>query len=78
MSATDEGLAGTDREPQVAHQMRLENVGKAYGGVRALKPTTMTFRQGVFESVAQRDGHQGGWSSTFDRLAEYVSAPPHD
>jgi uncharacterized protein YndB with AHSA1/START domain len=40
--------------------------------------TTMTFRQGVFESVAQRDGHQGGWSSTFDRLAEYVSAPPHD
>jgi uncharacterized protein YndB with AHSA1/START domain len=33
--------------------------------------TTMTFRQGVFDSVANRDGHQGGWSSAFDRLEEY-------
>jgi uncharacterized protein YndB with AHSA1/START domain len=34
--------------------------------------TRMTFRQAVFESVGQRDGHQGGWSSAFDRLEEYV------
>ena len=36
--------------------------------------TRMTFRQEAFESVEQRDGHQGGWNSTFDRLDEYVSA----
>jgi hypothetical protein len=33
----------------------------------------MTFRQAVFESVEQRDGHQGGWNSAFDRLAEHVA-----
>ncbi len=35
--------------------------------------TKMTFRQAVFDSVAQRDGHQGGWNSAFDRLAELLS-----
>jgi uncharacterized protein YndB with AHSA1/START domain len=35
--------------------------------------TTMAFRQEVFESVEERDGHQGGWSSTFDRLAEHLA-----
>jgi uncharacterized protein YndB with AHSA1/START domain len=35
--------------------------------------TKMTFRQAVFESVGQRDGHQGGWSSAFDRLAEHAA-----
>ena len=35
--------------------------------------TTMTFRQAVFESVGDRDGHQGGWNSTFDRLAEHLA-----
>ncbi len=35
--------------------------------------TKMTFRQAVFESVEQRDGHQSGWASSFDRLAEYVA-----
>ena len=34
--------------------------------------TTMTFRQEVFDSMASRDGHQGGWNSTFDRLEEFL------
>jgi uncharacterized protein YndB with AHSA1/START domain len=34
--------------------------------------TVMTFRQAPFRSIAERDGHQGGWTSTFDRLADYV------
>ena len=34
--------------------------------------TKMTFRQAVFESVEQRDGHQGGWNSAFDRLDDYL------
>ena len=36
--------------------------------------TLMTFRHAPFQSVEERDGHQGGWTSTFDRLAEYISA----
>jgi uncharacterized protein YndB with AHSA1/START domain len=40
----------------------------AHGG-----KTKMTFHQAVFESVGQRDGHQGGWNSSFDRLAEYAA-----
>ena len=39
--------------------------------------TRMTLHQAEFESVAQRDGHRGGWSSAFDRLAEYAAAVAH-
>jgi uncharacterized protein YndB with AHSA1/START domain len=35
--------------------------------------TLMTFRQEAFASVEARDGHQGGWSSAFDRLAEHLA-----
>ena len=35
--------------------------------------TRMTFRQVPFQSVEERDGHQGGWTSSFDRLEEYVA-----
>jgi uncharacterized protein YndB with AHSA1/START domain len=34
--------------------------------------TKLTLRQAVFESVTARDGHQGGWSSSLDRLAKYL------
>ena len=36
--------------------------------------TRMTFRQAPFQSTGERDGHQGGWTSTFDRLEDYL---PH-
>ena len=32
----------------------------------------MTFRQAVFESVGERDGHQGGWTECFEKLETYV------
>jgi uncharacterized protein YndB with AHSA1/START domain len=35
--------------------------------------TRMTFRQSPFQSIEERDGHQGGWTSSFDRLEEYVA-----
>ena len=35
--------------------------------------TRMTLRQTPFQSDAERDGHQGGWNSTFDRLAEHLA-----
>jgi uncharacterized protein YndB with AHSA1/START domain len=35
--------------------------------------TEMTFRQATFTSVEDRDGHRGGWTECFDKLAEYVA-----
>jgi uncharacterized protein YndB with AHSA1/START domain len=37
--------------------------------------TRMIFRQTLFQSVEERDGHRGGWNSTFDRLDEYFAHP---
>lgn len=35
--------------------------------------TRMTFRQAPFQSIQERDGHHGGWTSTFDRLDEHLA-----
>jgi uncharacterized protein YndB with AHSA1/START domain len=35
--------------------------------------TQMTFHQAEFESAEDRDGHNEGWSESFDRLAEYLA-----
>jgi uncharacterized protein YndB with AHSA1/START domain len=39
--------------------------------------TTLTLRQAVFATVEQRNGHQGGWTSSFDRLEEHVARLRH-
>jgi len=38
--------------------------------------TDMTFHQGIFDSVSSRDGHEQGWSSCFERLAELLTSLP--
>ncbi len=35
--------------------------------------TLMTFRHSPFLSIGQRDGHNDGWSSAFDRLDELLA-----
>lgn len=35
--------------------------------------TRMIFRQTPFRSAANRDGHRGGWSSSFERLDEHLA-----
>jgi hypothetical protein len=35
--------------------------------------TKLTLHQAVFESVTARDLHNGGWTTTLDRLAEYLA-----
>lgn len=35
--------------------------------------TRMDFHQAPFRSVEQRDGHNYGWTSTFNRLAEHLA-----
>ena len=40
---------------------------------RALEgKTVMDFRQGPFKTVAERDGHNVGWNSSFDRFSEFL------
>ena len=34
--------------------------------------TEMTFRQAPFPTTEMRDDHKGGWSESFDKLAEYL------
>jgi uncharacterized protein YndB with AHSA1/START domain len=34
--------------------------------------TRMDFHQAFFDSIGQRDGHNQGWNSSFDRLADFV------
>lgn len=34
--------------------------------------TKLTLHQAIFESVTARDAHNQGWSSSLDRLAEYL------
>jgi uncharacterized protein YndB with AHSA1/START domain len=36
--------------------------------------TELTLRQAVFETVAARDDHHGGWSSCLERFAEYLAS----
>lgn len=36
--------------------------------------TVMHFTQGPFASESERDGHGGGWNSSFDRFAEFMLA----
>ncbi len=35
--------------------------------------TELTLRQEGFETVSARDGHRGGWTSAFDKLARYLA-----
>lgn len=35
--------------------------------------TEMRFHQAVFNTAEQMTGHHGGWSSTFDRLEDYLT-----
>jgi uncharacterized protein YndB with AHSA1/START domain len=54
-----------DEEPD--HEMRVTFSFAARGN-----KTEITFRQTGFKSADERDGHQGGWNESFDRLAEYL------
>jgi uncharacterized protein YndB with AHSA1/START domain len=36
--------------------------------------TIMTLHQAAFQSIGERDGHQAGWNSSFNRLVDYLTA----
>jgi len=50
------------------HELRTTVTFEAHGS-----KTRLTLRQGVFETTGRRDDHVTGWSSTLERLAEYLT-----
>jgi uncharacterized protein YndB with AHSA1/START domain len=56
---------GNFTRPQTTMTLTFED----HGG-----KTKLTLHQSVFESVTARDMHNSGWSSSLDRLAEYLAA----
>jgi uncharacterized protein YndB with AHSA1/START domain len=64
-------FAWDDEQGRPGHQTLVEVTFTERAG-----RTTMNFRQAVFDSVAQRDGHRGGWTSAFERLAEHLPQAP--
>ena len=56
-------LANGERSPETVVTIEFTEKGDA---------THMRFHQAFFESVESRDGHEGGWSESFDRLKRFV------
>ncbi len=54
-----------DSEPE--HEMLVSFSFAARGN-----KTEMTFRQTGFKSDGEREGHEGGWNESFDRLVDYL------
>jgi uncharacterized protein YndB with AHSA1/START domain len=66
-------FAWEDERGQPGHETLVTVTFADEGG-----KTRLTFRQAVFESVADRDSHQKGWSSFLDRLEWYLAAGAGD
>jgi uncharacterized protein YndB with AHSA1/START domain len=60
---SDVGLSNMDLEENTV-TVRLEEKGNK---------TVMTFTQGPFLSESACDGHTGGWNSSFDKFAEFLT-----
>ncbi len=39
------------------------------------KKTRLTLHQSTFQTLADRDGHNGGWTECLERLAQHVALP---
>ncbi len=57
-----------DEQGKVGHETTTTIIFEDLGG-----KTRLTLHSGVFESVASRDSHRGGWSASIERLAEYLA-----
>ena len=54
-----------DREPDHEMLVSVDFAAKA-------KKTEITFEQTGFSTDREREGHNGGWNESFDRLGEYL------
>lgn len=53
------------RSPETTVTVRFADIGGK---------TKVTLEQGPFDSVASRDGHQGGWGECLDLLGEHLTS----
>jgi uncharacterized protein YndB with AHSA1/START domain len=56
-------LADGERSPETVITIDFTEMGDA---------THMRFHQAFFDSIGSRDGHEGGWSESFDRLERFL------
>lgn len=63
-------FAWDEPHPAHGHEMLVTAVFTEQDG-----RTRLVFRQTGLPSAAERDGHQGGWTSTFDRLDDFLDRP---
>ncbi len=61
-------FAWEDTRGEPGHELLTTVTFEAVG-----EKTRLTLRQGVFETREGRDGHVSGWTSCFERFAEYVT-----
>ena len=61
-------FAWEDAQGEPGHELLTTVTFEAVG-----EKTRLTLRQGVFETCEGRDGHVSGWTSCFERFAEYVT-----
>jgi uncharacterized protein YndB with AHSA1/START domain len=59
--------AWEDADGNPGHEMRITVTFEARG-----RQTLLTLRHTGFQNVPQRDSHQGGWTSCFERFADYM------
>ena len=59
-----EGIKGGKQPRETFVSIELEDIGGK---------TRMTFRQFLFDTVSNRDGHNYGWNSSFDRFDQYLT-----
>jgi uncharacterized protein YndB with AHSA1/START domain len=60
--------AWEDAEGKPGHETLVMVTFEEHG-----EKTKLTLRQAVFESVIKRDEHRGGWTSSLERLVEYLA-----
>jgi uncharacterized protein YndB with AHSA1/START domain len=61
---TWEGMKGGTPPRETFVSIELEDVGGK---------TRMTFKQFLFDTATNRDGHRYGWNTAFDRFDEYLT-----
>jgi uncharacterized protein YndB with AHSA1/START domain len=57
-----------DAEGNPGHETLVTVTFADFGG-----KTKLTLHQAVFDSVAARDAHEGGWTSCLERFADYLA-----
>ena len=62
--------AWEDAEGNPGHEMRITVTFKPQGD-----QTLLTLQQIGFENMPERDSHQSGWTTCFERFAEYMTTP---